>query len=155
AVASVRVASATALAAPGVRNAGISKSCEASSEDCRSDSTSRRSGSSPAQTCATKARRAPSGCSHASLAIRLIRCHSSGVTSGPQLEDWRAGITLRAVASELTVQPALCQCPFALDGGGRLANRRRRFLNRQAAEKTKLDDPSLVGIEGFELLQSA
>src|SRR5262249_35721965 len=58
----------------------------------------------------------------------------------------------RRSAAQLDDHPGAGERPFALDGGGRDAQRLRRLLDRQAGEEAQLDEARLLGVD---LLQAA
>ena len=57
------------------------------------------------------------------------------------------------MARQFTMQPALRDCPLALDGGGRHSQGGRGLVDGQAAEEPQFDDAGLIGVQLFELLE--
>src|SRR4051794_85821 len=57
------------------------------------------------------------------------------------------------LGAELTIEPRFRGAPVALGGRWGDAEHMCRFLDRESAKRTKLDDPGQFSVEGFEAIE--
>src|SRR3954451_6172028 len=140
-----------------MRKTGVSMKSPISASEAASDSTSRRSSSSPWQAATTKSARSDSSRSKAPSKTALICCQRSGVTVPPEppapvvlsvnlkRESWPWNGSL--FPAQLPEQPEACRPPLPFDRGHGDRQDLRDRLVAQAHEEPHLDDPALARVD--------